>query len=57
MNTDKLAASVDEVRHISGLGKSTIYAKIASGELRSVTVGRRRLVSMASLRKMLGEAA
>ena len=36
--------SVNEACATLGLGRTSVYAAMASGQLRSVTVGRRRLV-------------
>ncbi|MCW6531178.1 excisionase family DNA-binding protein [Sphingomonas sp. MMSM20] len=52
----KITGTVQEAELASGLGKTTIYQKIAEGKLRTVTVGRRRLIVWDSLRAML-EAA
>lgn len=52
----KIAGTIEEARQASGLGKTTLYQKIAEGTLETVTVGRRRLVKWDSLRAML-EAA
>uniref|UniRef100_V5XG11 Transcriptional regulator n=1 Tax=Mycolicibacterium neoaurum VKM Ac-1815D TaxID=700508 RepID=V5XG11_MYCNE len=35
------------------VGKSTVFALITSGELRSVKVGRRRLISEAAIREFI----
>ena len=40
-----------------GLSRSRIYQLIGSGELRSIKVGRRRLVPMSAISELLGEAA
>lgn len=37
--------NIEAVMGLLGLGRSKVYELIASGELRSVKVGRRRLVS------------
>ena len=36
----------------TGLGKNTIYQLIASGELQSLKIGRRRLVRFESIRRL-----
>jgi excisionase family DNA binding protein len=38
-----------------GLSRSRIYQLIGSGELRSIKVGRRRLVPMSAISELLGD--
>lgn len=45
--------TVAEAAVISRLSRSTLYELIASGELRSVKVGRRRLVPASALTQLL----
>ncbi|MBA3525898.1 MAG: helix-turn-helix domain-containing protein [Sphingomonas sp.] len=52
----KLTATVKEACQMTGLGKTTLYDLMARGEIESTTVGRRRLVKVESLRKLV-EAA
>lgn len=52
----KITATIKEACEMSGLGKTTLYARIALGEIATVTVGRRRLVKVDSLLRLL-EAA
>jgi excisionase family DNA binding protein len=40
----KLAYRVDEAVKASGLGRTFLYERIASGELKSVKIGGRRLI-------------
>ena len=42
--TIKLVYSVDEATEEIGLGRTTLFELMASGELESVKVGRRRLI-------------
>lgn len=68
MNTDKHHAATptqaasehlpitlraEEVARILGLSRNTIYKLIGSGELRSVLVGRRRLIPVAECEAFL----
>lgn len=49
----KLAISVAETVHASGMGKTTVDKLINEGRIASVRVGRRRLVIVASLQELL----
>lgn len=49
----RVTCTVPEACECTGLGKTTIFEKIADGTLDSTTVGRRRLVSVASLLRMV----
>lgn len=60
----KLAYTVDEFRHSSGIGRTRIYELIAAGKLKTVKLGRSRLVPaeaanefIASLPRAEGRAA
>lgn len=53
----QLVLSVAETARTLGLGRTKVYDLLDSGELKSVRVGRRRLVSAASVRSLLGEIA
>lgn len=46
--------SVAEARSITRLGHSKIYELIGTGELRSVKIGRRRLIRLDSIRRLTG---
>jgi excisionase family DNA binding protein len=39
------ALTVEEFAKVWGLGRNTVYAEIAAGRLRTITVGRRRLIT------------
>ena len=47
--------SVDEASAALGLGRSRMYLEIQTGRLRSVKVGRRRLVPAAALANYIAE--
>jgi excisionase family DNA binding protein len=51
---DKLTYSVPEAAQVLGVGKSTVYQLLQRGKLRSVTVGKRRLVPRAAVLEYLG---
>lgn len=39
---------------MSGLSQPTLYRRIKLGDLETTTVGRRRLVQLASLKRLIG---
>jgi excisionase family DNA binding protein len=47
------AATIDDTCRITGLGKTSIYELIAQGRLKSVAIGRRRLVLYSSIEALL----
>ncbi|TRD14284.1 helix-turn-helix domain-containing protein [Palleronia caenipelagi] len=48
-----LAVSPNEAARLCGIGRTTLYAALSSGELRSVKIGTRRLITMEALRDWL----
>jgi excisionase family DNA binding protein len=48
-----ITATVNRTCHVTGLGRTTIYQLIGSGKLKTTTVGRRRLVSYASIEALV----
>lgn len=48
-----LAVSPNEAVPISGVGRTTIYAAISSGDLKSIKIGKRRLIMVDWLREWL----
>ena len=50
---ERLAVPVDDACTITGLSRSSIYDLIADGRLKSVMIGRRRLVLMRSIEALL----
>jgi len=53
---DRLAVSPSEAARIAGIGRTTLYAAIGSGQLRSLKIGKRRLITIEALRKWLAAA-
>jgi excisionase family DNA binding protein len=51
--------SVDEAGAMLGIGRSSVYAEIQAGRLRSIRVGRRRLIAAAAIAEFIvgGRAA
>jgi excisionase family DNA binding protein len=47
--------SVDEASTMLGFGRSRLYDEIQGGRLRSITVGRRRLVPGAAIAEFIAE--
>ena len=51
----KLMYSVDEGVEITGLKRTKLYELMLSGQLRSLKVGRRRLISAQALKEFVDE--
>ena len=52
----RLALTPDEAAHAIGVGRTTIYELLRSGQLRSVKVGTRYVVPIASIDAFLAES-
>lgn len=50
---DDLVLTVDETRALLKIGRTATYEAIRKGEIPSIRIGRRLLVPMARLKKML----
>lgn len=48
-----LAVSPNEAARLCGIGRTTLYAALSSGELKSVKIGTRRLIMLEALRDWL----
>jgi excisionase family DNA binding protein len=48
-----LAVAPGEAARLTGVGRTTIYEAIGAGTLRSVKIGRRRLITVEALRAWL----
>jgi excisionase family DNA binding protein len=48
-----LAVSPAEAGRLAGIGRTTIYYAISSGDLKSLKIGARRLVAVEALREWL----
>lgn len=50
---EPIAVSPAEAARLVGIGRTTLYAAISSGELSSLKLGKRRLIVVAALRAWL----
>jgi excisionase family DNA binding protein len=48
-----VSATVDDTCRITGLGRTKIYELIAEGKLKTVAIGRRRLVLYSSIEELI----
>ncbi|RMA40990.1 helix-turn-helix domain-containing protein [Rhodophyticola porphyridii] len=48
-----IAVSPDEAARLTGIGRTTLYAALAKGDLPSIKIGTRRLVRVAAIREWL----
>ncbi|SHH76284.1 helix-turn-helix domain-containing protein [Marivita hallyeonensis] len=48
-----LAVSPNEAARLCGIGRTSLYAALSSGELKSVKIGTRRLITIGALRDWL----
>lgn len=52
-----LAVSVEEAARLAGIGRTSLYAAISSGELPSIRHGRRRLILRTAIEEWLSSLA
>jgi excisionase family DNA binding protein len=50
---EPLAVSPGEAARLSGLGRTTIYNALGSGGLKSIKIGKRRLITIEALKAWL----
>lgn len=48
-----LAVSPNEAARLCSIGRTTLYAALSSGELKSIKIGTRRLITLDALRDWL----
>ncbi|PWJ19359.1 helix-turn-helix domain-containing protein [Jannaschia seohaensis] len=48
-----MAVSPNEAARLCSIGRTTLYAALSSGELKSVKIGTRRLITLEALREWL----
>lgn len=51
-NLEPLNVAIPEAARLIGCGRSTVYNLLNSGQLRSISLGSRRLVTMESIRQL-----
>lgn len=49
-----IAVSPDEAARLAGIGRTTLYAALAKGDLPSIKIGTRRLIRVDAIRDWLG---
>lgn len=54
---EPIALTVRDTTKVTGFGKTTTYKLISEGKLTSVKVGRRTLVTVASIKALIGGGA
>ncbi|MEM7342394.1 MAG: helix-turn-helix domain-containing protein [Actinomycetota bacterium] len=54
---ERLALSVPEAAELLGISRSAAYSCVRSGELPALKMGRRVLIPVAALRRLVDEAA
>lgn len=52
----RLAVSPAEAARLAGIGRTTLYEALGSGALRSLKIGKRRLITMQALKEWLAAA-
>lgn len=53
---EPITVSVDEATRLTGLGRNRVYDLINNGSLESFKLGRRRLIRVSSIKRLLDEA-
>lgn len=48
-----IAVSPNEAARLCSIGRTTLYAALSSGELKSIKIGTRRLITLEALREWL----
>ena len=55
LHMDKFALSVEEAIEVSGIKRDLIYDEINSGNLKTLKIGRRRLIRTEALKQWLAD--
>jgi excisionase family DNA binding protein len=56
MEIEPVTVTVEEARKAIGCGRNLIYDMLADGRLCSITIGRRRFITTASIRRLVDTA-
>jgi len=54
---DTLTVTVDSAKKALGVGRTTLYSLIATNQLETIKIGRRRLIKADSIRALVDQAA
>lgn len=54
---DPITVSVDEARKALGIGRTKFYQLVGQGRLKTLKIGRRTLVLVASIHALVGDAS
>jgi excisionase family DNA binding protein len=54
---EPITVTINDTKKATGLGTTKIYELINQGKLETVSIGRRRLVKVASIRALVEQAA
>jgi len=50
---EPIAVSPNEASRLAGVGRTTLYAALATGELKSIKIGTRRLIKVTAIHEWL----
>jgi hypothetical protein len=53
----RLSCTIDEACQATGIGRTKLYEEMGAGRVQSTTIGKRRLVLLPSLLRLLDPAA
>ena len=51
--TPPIAVSPDEAARLAGIGRTSLYAALATGDLKSIKIGSRRLIKIEAIHEWL----